>query len=300
MRTITAAIALLLAALLASCGDSEPASPRAEKPPVRIGTMNFTENEILGELYGQALQAKGLRVELQPAIGPRELANRALREGLLDMYPEYIGVLLSEVHKVESRPASATEAYRLAKKLEQRRGFTLLAPTRLSNDNALAVKQSFSRSRDVDSISDLKGQNAVLGAAPEFRTRFEGLVGLRRLYGLTFGEVKPVNIREGLQYPALNSGKIDVAVVFTTDSQLARGNYTLLRDPMGVFATNHVAPLISRKVIDAHGPTLAATLDEVSALLTTAVMRGLNAKVSIDERTPREVADEFLRAEGLK
>ena len=300
MRVLHTTVALALALLLASCGGSDPEQPARAKAPVRIGTMNFTESQILGELYGQALQAKGLRVELQSAVGPREITNRALRQGLLDMYPEYIGVLLSEVHKVEARPTSAAEAYRLAKRLEERRDFTLLDPTKLSNDNALAVKQSFGRKNDVAGIPDLKRERAVLGAAPEFRTRFEGLIGLERLYGLKFRRFEPVNIGKGLQYPALNDGKIDVAVVFTTDPQLARGRYTVLRDPEGVFAVNHVAPLISQKVLKDNGPKLAAALDAVSALLTTPVMRAMNAKVDIDKRTPREVADEFLRAQSLK
>jgi osmoprotectant transport system substrate-binding protein len=298
MRLAMRAIVLLAALALASCGGSD-SGPKNDAMPVRIGTTNFAENEILGELYKQALEAKGLRVELQAAIGPREQTILALRGGFIDMYPEYIGVFLSEVHNVVDRPESPQAAYELAKKLEQPKGFTLLAQTKLSNDNALAVLKSVGERRHIDSIDDLKGlrPGERVGVAPEFLTRFEGLIGLRRLYGLR-PRTKTVDVPDGAQYPQLDDGRVVAASVFTTDRQLASGRYTLLDDPKGVFATNHVAPLISRKALDAHGPQLAETLDAVSALLTTPVMQELNAREA--KQTPKVVADAFLRAHGLK
>lgn len=294
--TVRAVVALALALLLASCGGSDEAE--RDKPPVRIGTTNFAENEILGELYRQALEAKGIRTELQAAIGPRELTIRALRGGFIDMYPEYVGVLLSEIHKIENRPESPQAAYALAKKLELARGFTLLTQTRLSNDNALAVLESVGERRGIDSIDDLKRlrRNERVGVAPEFPTRFEGLLGLRRLYDLN-PRLKIVDVPKGDQYPELDDRKVVAASVFTTDRQLAGGRYRLLKDPKGVFATNHVAPLISRKVLDEYGPELANTLNAVSALLTIPVMQDLNARAA--EQTPKAVAHEFLRANGL-
>jgi osmoprotectant transport system substrate-binding protein len=299
MRAITWCLALLVALALTSCGGSDAPPKKAGAGPVRIGTKNFPESEILGELYKQALEAKGIRVDLQSSVGPGELTNRALRLGLLDMYPEYVGVLLSEVDKIVARPTSPQAAYELAKGIEERRGFTLLKPTRLSNENALAVKQSFGRRRGVRSIPDLARlrPGERVGVAPEFATRFEGTKGLRKLYGLSL-RTKVVDVPGGRQYPQLDSGKIAAASVFTTDSQLARGRYTLLRDPKGVFAKNHVAPVISQKALKAHGPLLATTLNAVSALLTTPVMRNLNAMAAT--RTPQQVADEFLRAHDLK
>jgi osmoprotectant transport system substrate-binding protein len=296
---LTARVIVLLAALaLASCGGSGDDSKR-DSTPVRIGTTNFAENEILGELYKQALEAKGMRVELQAAIGPREQTILALRGGFIDMYPEYVGVLLSEIHKVTDRPKSPQAAYELAKKLEQPKGFTLLAQTRLSNDNALAVLKSVGLRRHIDSIDDLKRlrRGERVGVAPEFLTRFEGLDGLRRLYGFT-PRTKIVDVPDGDQYPELNEHRVLAASVFTTDRQLAGGRYTLLDDPKGVFATNHVAPLISRKILDVYGPQLAGTLDAVSALLTIPVMQELNAKAA--KQTPKVVAGEFLRSHGLK
>lgn len=304
MRRLTATLALLAALALAACvGGDDPAKTVADEP-VRIGTKNFTESEILGELYKQALEAKGVQVDLRSAVGPTEVINAALRDGLLDLYPEYIGVLLSEVHKVVDRPPDAGEAYALAQRLEKRRGakFTLLDQTRLSNENALAVTRSFSRRRGVRSIADLTDLRppARLGAAPEFLTHFEGMIGLRERYGLRNLMTDFADPNTGVRYQALDSGKIDVASVFTTDSQLAYGSYVLLADPRGVFEKQHVAPIVSTAVLAKHGPLLADTLNAVSALLTTSVMRELNAKADVEQEPPDAIAGEFLREHGLK
>ncbi|MGI8728575.1 MAG: glycine betaine ABC transporter substrate-binding protein [Solirubrobacteraceae bacterium] len=300
MRARATAIAVLAALMLASCGGDGSSSDDAIAEPVVIGTKNFTESVILGELYGQALRAEGVSVELQRSVGSTEVINVALRDGLLDMYPEYIGVLLAEVHKIVKRPASAREAYGRAKNREEKRGFTLLEPTRLSNENALAVTRSFSRRRGARSIADLKTlrPRPLIGAAPEFQNRFEGLVGLRRRYGLTRPRFERVDTNKGRQYPLLESGRLDVALVYTTDPQLAGERYVLLSDPQGIFAEQHVAPLISQQILSEKGPRLARTLNAVSAVLTTPVMRRLNAEAA--DLSPAQVADRFLRARGLK
>ncbi len=138
-----------------------------------------------------------------------------------------------------------------------------------------------------------------LGAAPEFFSRFEGMIGLRERYGLRNLRKDFADPNTGVRYAALESGKIDVASVFTTDSQLAGDRYTLLADPKGVFEKQHVAPIVSRAAIAKHGPVLATTIDAVSALLTTAVMRELNSKADVDQQTPKAIAGEFLRQHGL-
>ncbi len=304
MRPAVRSLALVvaLAFALASCGGGgEDGKTTDDTLPVRIGTKNFTESEIIGELYKQALEAKGLRVDLQSAVGPTEVINAALRDGFLDMYPEYVGVLLSEVDKIVDRPQDANAAYLRAKTIEEQRKFTLLRPSRLSNENALAVTKAFARKRRVTSIADLKALRpaARLGAAPEFLTRFEGMIGLQRRYGLDDLKTELVDPNTGLRYAALDSGKIDVASVFTTDSQLLDGRYRLLADPKGVFDKQHMVPIISRKAIEAHGAVLTTTLDAVSALLTTPVMRELNRKAGEEKLLPAKIAEDFLRSHGL-
>ncbi len=304
MRAIATALVAALAALaLGTCGGDDPESSRdagRAGPPVRIGSKDFTEQFILGELYSQALRAKGFRVELKPDVGSSEIIHQALAGGGLDMYPEYVGVLLSEIANRRERPRSPAAAYRAAKAFEEQSGFTLLAMTPFSDSNALAVKPSFARRHRLRTIADLgrvKG-TVKIGAAPEFRTRFEGLVGLTDRYGLDNLEVKPLAIVK--QYAALEKGEIDVAAVFTTDGQLGGRDYVLLEDPRALFASQHVAPVISRRALRAYGARLIATIDAVSRRLTTPAMRKMNAAVDEDRRSPGSVADAFLRDERLK
>jgi osmoprotectant transport system substrate-binding protein len=215
------------------------------------------------------------------------------------MYPEFVGVLLSEVAGVLKRPRSATAAYEAARAFEEKGGFTLLDQTRLEDTNALGVKPQFAARHGLKTIADLKRLHGTvkIGALSEFASRFEGLQGLREVYGLKNLTVRRVD--SGGRYAALDGGDVDVASVFSTDGQLVGGRYTVLEDPRGLFASGHVAPIISKKVLAEHGPALRTAIDRVSATLTTAAMRRMNSAVDIDKRSPRAVATQFLRAQGL-
>ena len=301
MRRALLAVALLL--VVAGCGGSgggagTTSNDAAAGPPLRIGTKDFPEQFLLGELYSQALRAKGFRVTLKRDVGSTEIIHEALIGGALDMYPEYVGVLLSEVANERARPSSPRAAYDDAKAFEEREGFTLLAMTPFSDSNALAVTPRFAREHSVRSIDDLRTVpgRVSIGAPPEFATRFEGLVGLRQLYGL---KARATPIAFGDQYGALGRGRVDAAAVFTTDGQLAEGRYVVLEDPRGVFATQHVAPVINQQVLRRHGPRLRAVIDAVSGRLTAKAMRKMNAQVQLRGREPREVAAEFLKGAGL-
>ena len=303
MRWFMVALAALV---IAGCGgggggsssSNTQTSTTAAKPQITIGTKNFPEQFILGELYKQALEANGFRVRLKSDIGSSEIVDRALIAGSLDMYPEYIGVALSELAGRTQRPSSRADAYRKAKAFEEGRGFTLLAMTPFSDQNALAVLPSYAKSHGLKAIGDLAGVSGtvLIAAPPEFRTRFEGLVGLRKLYGLTRVRVKQLKI--GDQYPALDKRMADAANVFTTDGQLEKGRYVLLRDPRNLFTFQNVAPVI-RKDLLRKNPALANTINLVSKKLTTKAMQGMNAAVTQRGESPAKVAERFLRQVGV-
>jgi osmoprotectant transport system substrate-binding protein len=302
VRYFTAAVlAALLLVASAGCGGSEEAeeSPKrpGSRPPVTIGTKNFPEQFVLGELYAQALRARGFRVELKKDIGATEIIHRALRRGTLDMYPEYIGVLVAEVARA-GVPASAREAYLRAKSFEEDGGFTLLDRTPFANRDALAVKPAYARRHRLESIGDLErvGGKVKVGAPPEFRTRFEGFVGLREEYGLDNLDFTPIPI--GDQYRALTSGRIDAADVFTTDGELEDSSLVILDDPENLFGFQNVAPVVSQRTLRAQGPRFARTINAVSALLTTEVMRSMNAAM-LRGQDPEAVAARFLREQDL-
>jgi osmoprotectant transport system substrate-binding protein len=307
LLTATAAALVIAVVVLAGCGgggDGEGKSTVttpdqvAQGPLITIGTKNFPEQFILGELYRQSLEANGFRVRLKSDIGSSEIVDRALVAGSLDMYPEYIGVALSELAGQRERPKSARDAYRKAKAFEEGRGFTLLEMTPFSDQNALAVLPSFAKRHGLKAIGDLAkvpGQ-VLIAAPPEFRSRFEGLVGLRQLYGLTRVEVRQLKIGE--QYAALDRRQADAANVFTTDGQLEKDRYVLLRDPQSLFTFQNVAPVIRRDLLKKN-PKLAAAIDAVSAKLTTPAMREMNADVVQRGEEPADVAEQFLREAGL-
>jgi osmoprotectant transport system substrate-binding protein len=307
LRKCACIAALALGLALSGCGSEDggsagesptasPASkgPGAGKPPVVLGTKNFTEQFILGELYAQALRAKGWKVELKSDIGSTEVADRALTSGSIDMYPEYTGTTLSVV-KGDTMPASSAEtAYREAKAFYEKRGQTLLERSPFEDRDAIAVTKAYAGKHGLDSAGDLAGVpgKVKIGGAPEFRTRFAGLEGLKSEYGLTNLTFEPLEI--GDNYKALDEGRVQAADVFTTDPQLLSRKYVVLKDPKAVFGFQNLAPVVSRKVREAQGKAFAETLDAVSGVLTNDAMRKMNSAVSVDKRTASDVAREFL------
>jgi osmoprotectant transport system substrate-binding protein len=304
----TAAILLTVAAAAAGCGSSSKSTtttaatgPGAGKPAVSFGTKNFPEQFLLGELYAQALRAKGFKINLKSDVGATEIIYRALTLGTLDAYPEYTGILRTVIGNKSARATSAEDAYQQARQVAAREGIVMLQPTPFVDRDVLAVKPAFANRYHVRSIPDLAHvpRTVRVSGAPEFRTRVEGFVGLRDVYGLKNIVFRPQRI--GTQYAALDSGKVDAADVFTTDGQLRSGSaYVVLKDPRNLFGFQNEAPLVRQKVLDQQGPAFAATLNAVSAKLTTAVMRQMNASVMLQGESPAVVADQFLRQNHLK
>jgi osmoprotectant transport system substrate-binding protein len=282
----------------ASTSTSSSSGPGAGKPAVTIGDKNFTEENILGALYAEALRAKGYTVNLKDNIGSSEITYKALTSGQIDMFPEYTGTLLSAVANQTKLPKSAGQAYSEAKAFAQSHGLTLLADTPFTDSDALAAKPAYAAQHHLSSVTDLKslGSGVKLGAAPEFATRFAGLVGLKQAYGLN---PKFVPIAIGLSYKALDSGQVNVQDVFTTDGQLVGGKYKLLSDPKGIFGFQNVAPVVKQSVLTKEGPEFASTLDKVSALLTTKAVQQMNLAASVNKQSPASIAQQFLHANGL-
>ncbi len=272
--------------------------PGSGKPAVTIGDKNFTEEYILGALYTQALQAQGYKVTLKGNIGTTEITYKALQSGQIDMYPEYDGTLLSSVFNYTKVPTSAAQTYALTQTQVKKHGFVLLQPTPFYDTDALAVTKKFGTAHGLHTIADLKklGHSLKLGGAPEFATRFSGLVGLRKLYGVnpTF-----VPLAIGITYKAIDTGQVDTFDAFSTDAQLTSGKYALLSDPKHVFGFQYVTPVVKQSVLDAEGPAFAQTIDKVSALLTLPAIQKMNAAVALDQQSPSVVAQAFLKANGL-
>jgi len=272
--------------------------PGVGRPAVRIGDESSPEQDVLGALYARALAAKGFKVTLKDNVGSSETTYRALTSGQIDMYPEHIGTLLSTIAKRTQTPSSATATYERAQAFVNGQGLALLNYTPFSNSDALATQPRYAGEHGLSSIADLQtmGKSVTLGAPPEFATRFEGLRGLKREYGLdpTF-----TPIASDLSFKALESDRVDVQSVSTTAGQLLSGKFELLGDPKHVFGFQNAAPVIKRSVLAAEGPAFARTLNKVSSLLTIGAMLKMNAAVGLDKQSASTVALHFLAANGL-
>jgi osmoprotectant transport system substrate-binding protein len=300
-RRLLGPLVAVVLLLLAGCGGSakKAESTTSAHPTVTLGTKNFTEEYVLGQLYAQALRAKGYKVDLKNDIGSSEIVDRALTNGAIDMYPEYTGVIVQEIAHDKQLPRSAADTYARAKAFEARRGYSILAPTPGQDVLANAVRPEFARKHGLKTTADLKRIGSFkYGGPSENRTRFQGVVGMRQVYKLNNLRYVPLKIEE--RYQALQSGKVDMIGAFTTEPQLRdTKKVTVLSDPEGIFGFQNVVPVVNREVLDREGPDFARALNAVSERLTNKVLRDLNAAVDIDGRPPADVAREFLQRNGL-
>jgi osmoprotectant transport system substrate-binding protein len=278
---------------------TETREPGAGKPAVTIGTKNFTEEFILGQLYAQALRDKGYTVTLKNDIGPSEVMDRALASNTIDGYPEYTGTILSVFGHDVRGPASASQAYRLAVAVEHHHNGILLAMAPAADEDVIITTPAYADAHRLRSLGDLArlGSTAALAGPPEFRTRFNGLVGLNQEYGVRSLHFLPMSI--GRQYQALSDGRAQLAVAFTTDGKLTQTGFTLLSDPKGIFGFQNVTFVVRDTVLVREGPAFAQTINAVSAKLSTQALRLMNAAVTLDQQSPMAVAQQFLGANGL-
>jgi osmoprotectant transport system substrate-binding protein len=278
---------------------ARPAHSASTSTTVVIGTKNFPEEFILGQLYKQALQAKGFSVSYKENIGSTELMTTALTSGKINFYPEYTGVIVQVVFHKNTSAKTAAATYQLAKKLEAAKGYTLLRPTPFYDTDVIAVTNATAKKYGLKSIGDLKKVGAFkFGAFPECKTRNTCLVGYKRAYGLT--KVKFVPLAGISAYQLLDNGQILAADVFSTDPPLGKNSkYTVLADPKHVTGFQNVAPIVKTTVVTSLGTKFTATVNAVSAKLTQNAIVAMNKAVIVDKQSAAKVAKAFLKANGL-
>ena len=304
LPAVLALLVLALALVATACGDDErdkegSAQPQGDELVLTLGTKNFTEAFIIGELYRQALRSQSINVKLRKDIGPTEVIDKELQSGAIDAYPEYLGVAVTVAAGRDDAGSTAEETYALAKEFYAGRGQAISEQTAFENVDAIATTQYFAQRRGLATVGDLRRlPRFTLGARPEFEQRRQGLAGMRDVYGLENVEFKEIPIGE--QYRALDRNEIDAANVFTTDGQLASGSYKLLEDSERVFGFQHVALVIDEdKLEELGGSEFMRTINAVNERLTTSAMIQMNRDVELDGQDPAIVAERFLRTAGL-
>jgi osmoprotectant transport system substrate-binding protein len=325
MRSLTYVLsAALVAVAIAACGSgnsSSSSSPTAtstaaKSPPaagsiaknpknasvsLKIGSKNFTEQKVLGEIYAQGLAAAGYTTTTDLNLGDEQTALKAVKGGQIDAYPEYTGTALLSFFnkKAADLPKDPQAAYQQAKTEFEKQGLTAFPPTPFTDSNEVAVTQATAQKLGLKNISDLssKASRLTLYGTPECRQRMDCLLGLEKIYGLKFKKFVPVAPDQ--RHEVLQSGRADVSIVFTTDPQIKRNKEVLLNDDKGMFPPYNSTLVMKQATATKAGADLPKVLDLIQKPLTDDAMQELDARVDIDKKQPAEVAKEYLRETGL-
>ncbi|HET6874773.1 MAG TPA: ABC transporter substrate-binding protein [Acidimicrobiales bacterium] len=293
----SSAVAVAVATLaLSACSSSSHKSSTATpttgqpQPAVVIGSANFPENEVLADIYADALRKAGVPVTTKLDIGAREVYFKEMENGTLNVFPEYNGALLDFLKPSASQSATADVDSALAAALPP--SLEALQPASAEDSDSVTVTSAFAQAHNLKSIGDLKsieGQ-VTIGAAPEFANRQEGLLGLKSKYGLTL-KFKPLDEAGPLTIAALNGGTVQAADIYTTDPSVAKYHFVALADPLHLFAAQNVIPIINKSVATG---TIVNTLNAVSAALTTDDLVQLVGAVVNDHVDPGTAASQFV------
>lgn len=299
MRTTRGLVGLALAGALAlaGCGGDPTKDPAAqdvsggaEAGTVTVGSANFTESTILAEVYARVLEDAGVRVEKKLEIGSRETYVPALKDGSIDLVPEYTGTLASYFD--ETTQATTPQEVYTALETSLPKGLVVLDYSKAENSDNIVVTRETADEMGLESISDLEGRagDMVLGGPPEFQQRPQGIPGLKKVYGVEFGRFRALAAGGNITVHALKNGQIDAANIFTTDPSIEAQDFVILQDDKNLFSAQNVVPLMSEQAVT---PTVEKALDEVAQELTVEDLAAMNAAV-MDGDTPQEAADAWV------
>ena len=263
---------------------------------VVVGSANFPESALLAEIYAGALSAKGVKVDKKLNIGSRETYIPALKDGSIDLIPEYTGVLDQYFNK--NAKATTADAVYAELKAAVPATLTILNKSAAQDKDSVVVTKETAAKLNLKSIADLEphAKDLTLGGPPEWKTRPTGVPGLKKVYNLDFKAFRPLDAGGPLSVQALKNGQVDAVNLFTTDPFIADNGFVILDDPKSLFAAQNVVPLITKSKVT---PTITASLNAISAKLDTATLGELVKEVVVDKKDPAVVAKEFLAKNGL-
>jgi len=296
---VLAVAASAAALLLASCAPTGSSGP---KPTVRVGSANFSEAVILGEVYAQVLEANGYTVERRLNLGNREIIAPALETSQIDLYPEYLATYLTFLTKDASKASTdAGATYRTLQDTLKPKNITVLDYASAVNTNVFVITKARSDRDNIKKVSDLARFNdqLVLGGPPTCPERPFCLIGLQDKYGIKLKEFKPLDTGGPLTVAALEANQIDVALLFATNAQIPVKSFVVLEDDKKLQLADNVAPVVRNDLLDKAGSDFKPLLNGVSAKLTTEELTGLNRAVDVDRKDPKDAARDWLKAKQL-
>ena len=269
---------------------------------ITVGSFDFPESVVLADIYGDALKAKGFPIRILPNLGSRELVDPALMRGLIQVVPEYAGSALQFISLGRlSATADVMATNKALAELTAGEGVVAGLPAAAQNANVIVVRPATAARYHLRSIADLAGvaPRLVFGGPPECPGRAYCLPGLRQRYGLRFKSFIPLDAGGPLTLQALEAGDIDVALLFSPDPGISAQHLVVLADDRRLQPAENITPLVSRGVVARYGARLMAALNTVSARLDSASLRALDAQAENTDKTPHQVADSWLHAQGL-
>jgi osmoprotectant transport system substrate-binding protein len=283
-------------------GAAIQSNPENGKVNLTIGSKNFPEQEILGEIYAQALTAAGYKVKSALNLGSETVALKAVQSGQISGYPEYASTALTSFFGLdpEEVPSEATEAWEKANEEFEKEGLQAFEPTPFASANAVGTTKETAEKYGLENVSDLEGVSEKLSlyGSPECRQRIDCLAGLEKLYGLKFKSFTPVDI--SLRYTVLEKGQADLSILFTTDPQLSAESdkFVILEDDKHVFPAGNVIFVTKKATAEEAGPDYEKTILQVQEGLTLEVMQELDARVELEKETPKAAAKAYLESAG--
>jgi osmoprotectant transport system substrate-binding protein len=263
-----------------------------------VGSANFPENQLLAEIYAQALEDKGLKVTRKFDIGAREVYYDQIVKGGIDVFPEYNGALLS-VAVDKNSTATGTEEINAELKAKLPKSVEILDSAAAEDKDSVTVTANTAKKYDLKTLADLKpvAGDLTLGAGSEFKTRTQGGVGLKKVYGVEFGKFQPLDAgAQATLVKLLKDDKVQAANLYTTDPAIIEDKLVVLEDPKNLFSSQNVTPLVYKKAVDAKA---REALNAVSAKLTTEDLLEMMKKLANDKEDASVVAEEWLKQSGL-
>ena len=304
-KLVLGATSLALVMVLGACGSGEDADTDdaggsgVEREDVTIGvSAAFAENQIVAEMYAQVLENAGYNVDRQLDLGSREISYPALSNGEIDISPEYLGSLLLFLDPEAAASGDPINNADLLAPLLEEDGVTLLEASAANDTNGFVVTQETADEFGLASVGDLAdvAGDLVLGGPPECPDRPFCIPGLEETYGVTFGDFKPLDVGGPLTVAALEAGKIDVAVLFTTSSVIGANGWVVLEDDQSLQTADNITPVVRNDLLN---DEITELLNAVSAELTSEIMIELNGRVELDKEDAATVATDFLTEVGL-
>ncbi len=306
IRAIPATLAVFALVFAAACGNVGGGdSSGGEGAAITVGSKNFTEQLILGEMYAQTLAEEGFDVQKRLDLGSVQIADRALQNGQIDMYPEYTGTALVAIFEVppEEYPEDPEATLDLVRELYSERdpADTMLEQTNFENTYGIVVRREVAEEYGIETLEDLAevSNELTFASFSEFQDRADGFPNMQENYpSLDFGDILIVN-DIGLKYAGLENGEADAAIGFTTDLQFGQEEFVIAEDTKDIWPSYYPAPVLQQEFVE-ENPEVEEVLNEVSGATPDAAgMRELIGRVDNDQEDPEDVAQEYLEEEGV-